>query len=142
MPVTWQEAYAFVGDNHRHHTAPRGHKFCVGVAADGVLVGVAIVGRPVAKAFQDGLTLEVTRTCTDGHRNANSMLYAAAWDGTKGMGYQRLITYTQAGETGASLRAAGWKVIAERPARRGWDTPSRRRENKNAGVTRTLWEAS
>lgn len=143
VPVSWQEAQDFVIGHHRTHPdPPPGHKFCTGVAADRELVGVAIVGRPVAKAYQDGLTLEVTRTCTDGTRNANSMLYAAAWDGTKGMGYQRLVTYTQAGESGASLRAAGWKVVAERKARRGWDTPSRRRENKNANIARTLWEAS
>jgi hypothetical protein len=143
VPVNWQEARGFVREWHRHHKPPAGLKFCTGVAADGVLVGVAIVGRPSARAYDDGLTLEVTRTATDGTKNANSMLYAACWDGTKGLGYQRLITYTQAGESGSSLRAAGWRVLAERPARRGWDTPSRRRDgNGNDGIARTLWEAS
>lgn len=70
------------------------------------------------------------------------MLYAAAWDGAKGMGYQRLITYTQQGESGASLRAAGWRVVAERPARKGWDCPSRPRDDRGVdNVPRTLWEA-
>jgi hypothetical protein len=143
VPVSWQEARGFVREWHRHHKPPPGLKFCCGVASEGVLVGVAVVGRPSARHFDDGLTLEVTRTATDGHRNANSMLYAAAWDGAKGLGYQRLITYTQDGESGASLRAAGWRVLAERPARRGWDTPSRRRDgNSNDGIARTLWEAS
>ena len=106
------------------------------------LVGVCIVSRPVARTYQDGLTLEVSRTATDGTKNANSMLYGAAWRATKALGYGRLITYTQADESGASLRAAGWRVIAERSARKGWDAPSRPRDNdKYISTQRTLWEA-
>ena len=144
VPVTFADACGFVEMWHRHHIPPAGHKFSIGVADEqGVLRGVAIVGRPVAKAYQDGLTLEVNRTATDGTRNANSMLYAAAWQATKAMGYGRLVTYTQAGESGSSLRAAGWRVVAERPARKGWDTPSRPRESRGVdGIPRTLWEAS
>ena len=75
---------------------PTGHKFSVGVAnEDDVLVGVAMVGRPVARHYDDGLTLEVNRTCTDGTRNANSMLYGAAWKASSALGYKRLITYKQ-----------------------------------------------
>jgi hypothetical protein len=88
------------------------------------------------------MTLEVNRTATDGTPNANSLLYGAAWRATKAMGYRRLITYTQAGESGASLRAAGWKIVAELPPRRGWATPSRPRDDKGVdGVPRMLWEA-
>ena len=115
--------------------------FSIGVADDTVLVGVAMVGRPVARVWDDGLTLEVNRTTTDGTPNANSMLYGASWRAAKALGFGRLITYTQAGESGVSLRAAGWTVVGELPARSGWDTPSRRRENANAHVQRTLWEA-
>lgn len=58
------------------------------------------------------------------------------------LGYRRLVTYTQAGESGASLRGAGWRVMAERPGRRGWDTPSRpRAETGTEGFPRTLWES-
>lgn len=142
VPVSWADVTRFIHFHHRHHKPPAGHIFRVGVADDGVLVGVASVGRPVARAFDDGRTLEVNRSATDGTRNANSMLYAAAWNATKALGYRRLITYTQEGESGSSLRAAGWRVVAERPARRGWDTPSRRRTNQNADTARTLWEAS
>jgi hypothetical protein len=128
---------------HRHHVAPVGHKFSIGVADDDKLVGVAMVGRPVARAYQDGRTLEVNRTATDGTRNANSMLYRAAWQVSKNLGYRRLITYTQAGESGASLRAVGWRVIAQRPPRKGWSVPSRPREDRGVdGIARTLWEAA
>lgn len=144
VPVSFEIACGFVQMWHRHHTAPVGHKYSIGVADDdGVLHGVVIVGRPVARHLDDGLTLEVTRTATDGTANANSMLYAAAWRAAKALGYGRLVTYTQASESGASLRAVGWRVLAERPARTGWTTPSRPREDRGTdGIPRTLWEAS
>lgn len=142
VPVGFRVATEFVRRVHRHHPAPVGHKFSIGVADDGALRGVVIVGRPVARHLDDGLTLEVTRTATDGARNACSMLLAAAWRATKAMGFKRLVTYTQANEPGTSLRAAGWRVVHEIPARRGWDTPSRPRNNVSyLPVSRTLWEA-
>jgi hypothetical protein len=92
--------------------------------------------------WDDGQTAEVTRVATDGSRNACSALYSAAWRAARAMGYTRLITYTQSGEDGASLRAAGWRVIAHRPAHSGWDRTSRPRGRTEAPVQRTLWEAS
>lgn len=143
VPVAFADACGFVAMWHRHHEPPVGCKFCIGVAEGEVLCGVAIVGRPVARLLQDGMTLEVTRTATDGTANANSMLYGAAWRAAKALGYRRLVTYTQAGEAGGSLRGAGWRVVAERPPRPGWDTPSRPRELRGTeGIARTLWEAS
>jgi hypothetical protein len=143
-PVRFRDAAAFVAMWHRHNVPPIGCKFCIGVADDhGILRGVAIVGRPVARMYDNGQTLEVNRTATDGSANANSMLYAAAWRAAKALGYTRLVTYTQAGESGASLRAAGWAVVAQRPARPGWDVPSRpRTPNGSENIPRTLWEAT
>ena len=95
------------------------------------MVGVATAGRPVARAFDDGYTLEVNRTCTDGTRNANSMLYGAIWRAGKAMGYRRCITYTQADETGASLRAKrGWVKVKELAARASWAESSVTLEGK------------
>ncbi|MPZ14314.1 MAG: hypothetical protein GEU73_07795 [Chloroflexi bacterium] len=144
VPVSFAEACEFVRVWHRYHSPPAGHKFSIGVADGPTLVGVAMVGRPVARHFDDGHTLEVNRTATDGTRNANSMLYGAAARAAFALGYQRLITYTQEGESGASLKGAGWKVIAERPARTGWSTPSRPRDDdpRLVGVQRLLWEVS
>ena len=143
VPVNWDDACGFIDMWHRHHKPPRGHKFCLGVADDlDVLRGVATVGRPTPRAYQDGLTLEVNRTATDGTHNANSALYGAAWRAAKALGYRRLLTYTQEGETGASLRAAGYRIVAQRPARPGWNRPSRPRElTGTEGIPRTLWEA-
>lgn len=147
VPVSFREACDFIAEHHRHHAPPRGMKFAIGVEYDGVLVGVATVGRPVARSYDDGLTLEVNRTCTDGTRNANSALYGAAWRAAKALGYCRLITYTQVEESGSSVRAAGWRIVAERPSRGSWAASSvRLRALRDpvgtGGVARRLWETS
>lgn len=121
VPVSFATACDFVALHHRHHKPPVGHVFSIGVADGDELVGVAMVGRPVARMSDDGLTLEVNRTCVADAHNANSMLYGACARAAFALGYLRLITYTQQGESGASLRAAGWRVIAERKPRPGWD---------------------
>jgi hypothetical protein len=149
VPVTLREAKAFILQHHRHNKPPVGWKFGVGLRADDRLVGVATAGRPVAKEIQkrEPLTLEVNRTCTDGTRNANSMLYGAVWRAARAMGYCRAITYTQADECGASLRAAGFRKVKELPPRKGWaestadpDLRAMRDPVGNGGVSRVLWE--
>jgi hypothetical protein len=142
VPLILDEARDVVAALHRHHKKPTGHRFSIGVQRpDGSLCGVAIVGRPVARAFANRYTAEVTRVATDGTPNACSALYGAVWGAASRMGFLRVITYTQDGESGASLRAVGWKPIAVLRPRTGWDTPSRRREDRGAdGVARILWE--
>lgn len=108
-PITLRQAQAFVSENHRHNTAPQSHKFSIGLAEDGELIGVCIVGRPTARHMDDGHTAEVLRVCVlEGKPNANSMLYGAAARACKAMGYKSVITYTLPEESGASLRAAGF----------------------------------
>lgn len=144
-PITLRAACAFIAEHHRHNKPPRGHKFSIAAKDGDALVGVATAGRPVARHFDDGLTLEVNRTCTDGTANANSLLYGAIWRAAKAMGYQRCITYTQADETGASLRAAGWVQVKELEPRGSWAESSKalahlRDPIGNGGVARVLWE--
>lgn len=113
-PVTLMEAMEFVRAHHRHHRPPQGGLFAIGVASRGEIVGVAIVGRPVARHIAaEGYTAEVTRCCTLGRLNACSMLYGACWRAARALGYRRLITYTLQSESGTSLRAAGWRLIGE-----------------------------
>lgn len=142
VPISLAQANEHVASWHRHNRPVPGAKFCVGAADDDdVLRAVAIVGRPVARHYDDGLTLEVNRVATDGTRNANSFLYGACARAAFALGFRRLITYTHAAEGGASLRAAGWRVIAQRPARNGWNIPSRPRADiGSAGIARQLWE--
>ncbi|MFF7476771.1 XF1762 family protein [Streptomyces sp. NPDC008092] len=143
VPVRSRQAKEFVRTWHRHHPPPAGQIFAVGAADEnGILRAVAIVGRPVARHLDDGTTLEVTRTGSDGTRNTNSLLYGASWRPAKARGYRRLITFTQEGESGASLRGAGWRLIASRPPRAGWHTPSRPRTGHgNDHVAHFLWQA-
>lgn len=139
IPVPLAEAKAFIEVWHRHLKPPRGHKFSLGAAdTEGVLVAVAVVGRPVARGLDDGRTLEVNRLASDGTSNACSMLYAACWRASRALGYRRLVTYTRADETGASLRAAGWKPVATLPPREGWHEP---RQSRTEGVPRIRWQA-
>lgn len=141
-PVTQAEARAFIAAHHRHHRPSIGSVFQVGIARGEQLVGVAMVGRPVARALDDGYTLEVTRLCTldaPEARHAASKLYAMCWRIAREMGYRRLLTYTLADETGVSLVSAGWRVVHQVKGR-SWDTPSRRRIDKHPTVNKTLWE--
>jgi hypothetical protein len=141
QPVSLKFAQEFVRQHHRHNKPPVGHKFSVGLFDGETCVGVATAGRPVARALDDGLTLEVVRTCTDGTRNANSMLYGAIVRAATALGYVRCVTYTQHDESGASLRGAGWTPVANLNPRKGWDTPSRPREDiGSSGVGRIRWE--
>lgn len=142
VPLSLAQANEHVAAWHRHNKPVPGAKFCIGASdEDGVLRAVAIVGRPVARHFDDGDTLEVVRVASDGTRNANSLLYGAAARAGFALGYRRLVTYTQADESGSSLRASGWRVIAERPSRPGWSAPSRPRDNSvYRPVARQLWE--
>ena len=107
-PISLRDANEYVRQHHRHHKPVAGHKFSIGCEADGELVGVIIAGRPVSRYLDDGFTLEVTRLCTNGAKNACSFLYGAAARAAAAMGYKRIITYTLESENGASLRASGW----------------------------------
>jgi len=142
VPISLDEAKAFVRAHHRHHRPPVSHKFSLAVADEtGRVRGVAIVGRPVARALDDGWTLEVTRVATDGARNACSMLYASAWRAARAIGYRTLVTYTLEEEGGASLRAAGWRVVAQ-TAGGSWSCPSRPRVDKHPLQRKLRWEVA
>lgn len=139
VPIHQDEAFAFVTQNHRHHKAPRGAKFCLAVADGDRIVGVATVGRPVARALQDGWTLEVNRLCTDGTKNACSMLYSACWRVAREMGYHKLITYILDTETGSSLKAANWRFVGARGGGT-WNMPSRPRVDKHPTQQKLMFE--
>jgi hypothetical protein len=138
-PITLREARAYVDAHHRHHSAPQGGIFAVAVSDGEIVRGVAIVGRPVARRASDGWTAEVTRVCTDGARNACSMLYRASWRAARAMGYRRLITYTLPEEGGASLRGSGFRCIGEAGGG-AWGRTSRPRVDTHPTQTKLRWE--
>lgn len=137
-PISLREACAFIRARHRHHAPPRGCKFTVGVVKGSTLVGVAVVGRPVARMADDGFTAEVTRLCTDGTPNACSVLYGAAARAAKAIGYRKIITYILEEEDGVSLRASGW-TKERRSAGGSWSRENRAREDKHPTGAKTRW---
>jgi hypothetical protein len=137
--IALDEANAFVEQHHRHHKPVVGHLFSIGAALNDKIVGVVIVGRPVSRMRDDGLTAEVTRLCTDGTKNSCSFLYGAAAKAAFALGFQRIGTYILASEPGISLTATNWKLIGERGGG-SWSVPSRPRIDKHPLQTKLLFE--
>jgi hypothetical protein len=137
--VELAEANAFVIAHHRHHGKVVGHVFSLGAAINMDIVGVAIVGRPVSRMRDDGKTLEVTRLCTDGTRNACSFLYGACARAAFALGYKRIGTYILASESGATLSAAGWRLIGETKGG-SWGRSCRPRVDKHPTQKKLLFE--
>lgn len=139
--VELKEANAFVSAHHRHHKPVAGHRFSIGLLSGGELVGVAILGRPVSRMLDDGLTLEVNRVATDGTKNACSALYGAARRACFALGYKRLVTYTLPTESGSSLRGAGWKCLGMAGGGK-WTRNSRERFDERNCQPKLRWEAT
>ena len=137
-PITLKGANAWISDHHRHSGQSRGHKFSLALwdREDDVMVGAAIVGRPIQRNLDDGRALEVLRVAVfpEGHplhrKGACSALYGAACRAAFAMGYVAVYTYTLRTETGRSLHGAGFVREAEVRGRRrhGWT-------NRGAGRT-------
>lgn len=144
VPMHRDEAIFYIQAHHRHlkkTNLRQGYKFALAACMDDRIVGVVMVGRPVAGALQDGWTLEVTRLCSNGERNVCSFLYGAAWRAARALGYRRLGTYTLTTEPGTSLRAAGWRLIGQ--TRGGsWDRRERPRVDKHPLQAKLRWERS
>lgn len=141
VPISLEEANAFISEHHRHHDPVVGHKFSIAISEASKVRGVAIVGRPVARMSDDGWTLEVNRCCTDGVPNGCSMLYRCAWRAAKALGYRRLITYILSEETGNSLVGAGFTLVGERSGG-SWSRKERPRVDTHPLQGKLLWEMS
>lgn len=152
VPMSLREANDFVTSFHRHsgRTSRDGGKFAIGcVDNSGELWGVAIVGRPLARLLDDGMTAEVTRTCVkeNAPRNVNSFLYGRCWRIWQQMGGLKMVTYTLETESGASLKGAGWKVAAvSKGHKAGWNRTDsahiKRTWQPLFGQTKLRWEAA
>lgn len=143
--VTLAEAKAFVREHHRHNRPPCSWRWGHGAFNGSDLVGVAMVGRPVARLLDHTRIVEVNRLCVD-HSipsglvwNACSLLYGAAAREARRRGFERIITYTLERELGTALKAVGWEAAA---LTRGgsWDRPSRRRRDTAPTCRKVQWE--
>lgn len=140
VPISLKVANAYVAERHRHNRPVAAGVCVVGVQEGERLCGVAIIGRPVARMLDDGFTAEVRRVCTDGTYNACSMLLRAAWRAVKALGYRKLITYTLPEEGGASLRAAGFKLVKTDAGGGRWNRPGRPAADTHPLGKKYRWE--
>lgn len=142
IPLTLRMANDLVDNHHRHNKSTVGHRFSIGLMNEGELVGAAIVGRPIARKLDDGLTAEVLRlVVTDkAPRNACSFLYRCCCRAWSGMGGKKIITYTLQSESGASLKGAAFKNVASIKGG-SWNCKSRKRETQNVQLqAKFRWE--
>jgi len=139
VPCPNETAKRYVMNWHRHHGPSVQARFSLAVVDEiGIVRGVAMVGRPVARLLDNGWTLEINRVATDGCENACSALYGACRRVAKELGYAKLITYIREDEPGTSLKASGWTF--EQPIRaRSWNMPQRPRIDKTEIVKRGRW---
>lgn len=147
IPMSTAEANQFVASFHRHNKPVQGAKFAIGATHSDRLVGVAIVGRPVSRRLDDGVTAEITRCCVSGDapKGACSFLYSRCWRAWAAMGGQRMVTYTLDTESGSSLRGAGFRVVGQSPAWKpgtGWTTRPGREWQPVHGQGRLRWEVT
>jgi hypothetical protein len=139
VPLELKESNEFVAKYHRHHDPVHRDKFRVGCSdGGGVLIGVANVGRPVARSLCDGKTLEVLRLCSTGEKDVCSFLYSRCARIAKELGYSKIITYILDSESGTSLKASGWHKEADTRGHT-WDTPSRRRQTTAPTCNKQRW---
>ena len=140
LPIPLNNANLFVKAFHRHHDKVVGHKASFGLYAEeplplnpSKLVGVAIVGRPLARKIDHSIYCEVVRCCVlPNIKNGCSMLYGHCKRWAKANGYRKVITYTLASEPGTSLRASGFtKISLVKGA--SWSHPSRKNERYDRG---------
>lgn len=143
VPITLREANNFVANFHRHNKKVQGCKFVIGASDELLgLIGVAIIGRPVARQLQDGYTAEITRCCVrpDAPKNTCSFLYGASRRIWQAMGGKRLITYTLQSESGTSLRAVGCSLPVSVAPHKGWGSRPNREWQPVYGQLKFRWD--
>lgn len=139
-PITRDAAFAWIRANHSHLSPPVSWLFGVAVYDGERLCCGATLGRPAARALQDGVTAEITRVATDRTKHAASKAIAALTRAARAIGYVRVISYTRADEAGVSYVAAGWKKTAVVKGRE-WSCASRPRRPAEQPVDKLRWEA-
>jgi hypothetical protein len=130
--VELNTANDYVAALHRHHRPVTGHRFSIGAVdpLTDMLVGVAIIGRPVARMTDQKYTVEVLRLCTNGAKNACSFLYSAAARAAQALGYQRIQTFILESEPGISLKATGWTKGHTTAGGDGWQSRPNRKTDQ------------
>jgi hypothetical protein len=145
VSIDQEEAKSFIRQHHLHASNPPcGWRWGHAVANGSEIVGVAMVGRPVARKLDHTRVVEVNRCCTNPFIqrelvwNACSMLYLAAQREAHKQGFDRIITYTRKGEAASALKAIGWRVEATSKGG-SWNRPSRSRHDQHDTCVKIRW---
>lgn len=140
VPCTLAFANEYTKQHHRNHGPVTGHKFSAACCSNADIVGVGIAGRPVARGFDNGYTLEILRIATDStEKNVCSMLYRALANAGKALGYKRIITYTLNSESAISVRAAGF-VFSHVTDGGNWNSVNRPRKDSIHQEPKNCWQ--
>lgn len=136
-------AKQFVRDHHSHCPPPAGWRWGHAAFNGDELIGVAMIGRPVARRLDASRIVEVNRVCVECHPaelgwNACSMLYGAAAKEASRRGFERIITYTMEHEEATALRAVGWEQEAT-TAGGSWSRRGRKRQDRSPTCRKIRW---
>lgn len=140
IPLSYKKACTFINSYHRHHTAPQGHRFSIGLTDGDNLVGVVMAGNPVSRYLDDGVTLEITRCCIKSsvYKNGVSKLISAVYQAAKAIGYTKIVTYVLEDESGISLKACGFDFDGTSDGG-SWNCKSRKRIDKAPTGPKKRW---
>lgn len=132
--ISLHGAHEYVARWHRKLHPPQGAIVAMAAYRDGGLepVGVIVLGRPTSRINQARGEAEVLRCAVpEGERNVVSFLYGRIRRVAQALGFTRVTTSTLVSEGGASMRAIGATLVAEKKGE-SWDTPSRPRVDRTS----------
>jgi hypothetical protein len=144
-PVTVKAATAWVRDTHRHLPTIQGGLFASAVHNDNGPVAMGIAVNP-PRVWQGTGRIVIGRVAAipglepvgDHAAPACTMIYGSLCRAAKALGYTEAWSYTLPGESGASLRAAGFTYQGETKGGE-WDRPSRPRNSAASSAKKGRW---
>ena len=111
--IKLQEAAEFTLLHHRHSKPLKRHKFSIGAKDKyGILLGVVTVDTCCSHEWSKRRdTVEIRRLVVKNQcKNVASFLLGKAVTACFALGFHYIVTYTQPGETGSSLKALGFRI--------------------------------
>lgn len=112
--VKLDEAQQFTQTHHRHSEPLKRHMFTIGAVVQKSIwtdmQGIVTIDRASSAWSKYDFVVEIRRLVTkpNCHPNTASFLLGKAKQACFAMGYELVVTYTKAHESGASLKAAGF----------------------------------
>ena len=145
QPITVKAARQWCRAVHRHLPEVQGGLFAASVCNDDGLVAVGIAGNP-ARVWQGTGRIVISRVAALSELEhvgnhaapACTMIYGSLCRAARALGYREAWSYTLPGESGASLRAAGFRYMGETSGGE-WDREGRPREKPVNASKKGRW---